>query len=136
MHMAKNNSKKNQRGVSLFLVTIMIAVLMGFSLSVATIIITSTKITSNMADSVKAFHASDSGIEYALCRINSTCATATSLSQLACAADPGTSFSGTIDSNTSYSGAAINADTACGTGTTVTSSGTFGGSTRKIQINY
>jgi Tfp pilus assembly protein PilX len=126
----KNNSKKNQRGVSLFLVTIMIAVLMGFSLSVATIIVTSSKINGNMSDLVKAFHSADSGIEYALYQI--------SQGSLTCVPDPGTSFSGNVNSDTNftYSGYAINAGSTCGTGTTVISSGTFGGSTRKIQINY
>lgn len=127
--MFKIKTKKNQRGISLFLITVMIAILVGFSLNVAAIIVGSAKITSNVANSVKAFHCADSGVEYALYQISQSLTT--------CTPSPGTSFSGNVnDTNYVYSGAIINPNSDCGTGTTVNSLGSYGGATRKIQINY
>ena len=74
----------NKKGVSLFLITIMLAVLLGFSLNVATIIIGAAKITINVANSVKAFHCADSGIEYALCGVNNCLG----IGALTCTAQP------------------------------------------------
>ncbi|HOS88071.1 MAG TPA: hypothetical protein PL093_01895 [Candidatus Pacearchaeota archaeon] len=127
-----------QRGVVLYMVVIMLAVLMGFSLSVAFLIVTSSKITSTVADSIKAFHCADSGVEYALCRVNTNCYSSLSLSVLQCQVSPGTSFSGNLnDSNYTFSGTAINSsDPNCGTGTTIKSTGTYKSSIRKVEINY
>lgn len=134
----KPHNTKSQRGVSLFLITVMIAVLISFSLSVAFIIIGSTKITSNVADSVKAFHCADSGIEYALCRIGTACRTTASLSQLDCQASPGTHFEGTVnDSNFTFTGYAINSNPGtCGANTTIEATGNYRTGARKIQVTY
>lgn len=138
MNNKKLHNIRRQRGISLFLITIMIAVLVSFSLSVASIIIGSTKITSNVADSVKAFHCADSGIEYALCRIGTACRTTASLAQLDCQASPGTYFNSTVnDSNFTFIGYAINSTPGvCGANTTIEATGNYRTGARKIQVKY
>lgn len=128
--MFKTKNKKNQRGVSLFLITIMISVLVAFSLNVATIIVESAKLTSNAGDSVKAFHCADSGIEYGLYQI--------SQGLITCTSTPGTDFNGSVnsDSNYTFDGTIINPNNDCGVGTNVTTLGNFNGSVRKVQIQY
>jgi len=129
--MFKTKNKKNQRGVSLFLITIMISVLVAFSLNVATIIVESAKLTSNAGDSVKAFHCADSGIEYVLYQI--------SLSpEPTICTSPANSISGTVngDSYYSFDTTVFNTNNDCGVGTIVTALGNFNGSVRKVQIQY
>ena len=125
------NNTENKKGISLFLITIMLAVLLGFSLNVATIIIGAAKITLNVANSVKAFHCADSGIEYALYGV------ATGVLQCPAARNP---ISGNLSGGGSYSFTIYNQYNNCGTGTEIESSGTYPatatGATRKIKINY
>jgi hypothetical protein len=55
-----------QRGVSIYLIVIIISTLLAVSLNVATLIVGGAKIISNSADSVKAFYAANTGVEEAL----------------------------------------------------------------------
>jgi len=111
------------------MITIMIAVLMSFSLSAAAIIGGSAKISASWADSVKAFHCADSGIEQALYKAYK----AVPECDLA---------SGTVDGDAAYSYTVVYAYTAPNTGdceqtgTTITTIGRFGAASRKIQVNY
>lgn len=119
----------------MFLITIMISVLVGFSLNVATIIVGSAKITGNVANSIKAFHCADSGIEYALYQVKNLPG-----SGFVCDIG-GTSFPaspGYVDSDSNYTFTGIASSTGgdCGTGTEIDVSGTFGETTRKLHIDY
>jgi Tfp pilus assembly protein PilX len=121
----KNNKNKNQQGLSLFIVTIMVAVLLGLSLSVANIIIGSVAITSNLADSVKAFHCADTGIEVALYNAKNSVCTSPS--------------SGTVNGESAFGYTYTITGDCTSTGTTIISSGTYGingASTRRIKISY
>ncbi|MFA5086752.1 MAG: hypothetical protein WC470_00420 [Candidatus Paceibacterota bacterium] len=122
-------TRKNQKGVSLFLVTIMIAVLVGFSLNVSAIIVGSAKITGNVANSIKAFHCADSGVEYVLFQVSQGTASCT---------NPASTGTGNIynDAYSTYSYSVFNPANDCGTGTEIDSSGSFAGTTRKIHIDY
>ncbi|MDD5696353.1 MAG: hypothetical protein PHO90_00010 [Candidatus Pacebacteria bacterium] len=69
--MENSNLKK---GVSLYLVIVIISILLAVSLNAASLIIGGAKIIKGAADSVKAFYAADTGIEEALYNAkNSTC---------------------------------------------------------------
>jgi hypothetical protein len=69
--MENSNLKK---GVSLYLIIVIISVLLAVSLNVASLIVGGAKIIKGAADSVKAFCAADTGIEEALYNAkNSTC---------------------------------------------------------------
>lgn len=63
INMKNNNLEK---GVAIYLVVIIVSALTAVSLNIASIIIGGSKMTSNAGDSVKAFYAADTGIEYAL----------------------------------------------------------------------
>jgi hypothetical protein len=139
----KKNQNKKQQGLSLFIVTIMVAVLMGLSLSVANIIIGSVTITSNLADAVKAFHCADSGIERALYSASGR------LPPVSCddilAPSAGTGFVGVSDTGYHYNvydthtsdGTSMNGTLDCAaSGTTITASGVYGTATRRIKISY
>ncbi|MDD5569365.1 MAG: hypothetical protein PHG23_03060 [Candidatus Pacebacteria bacterium] len=122
MKISKIN-KKSQSGQALFMVTIMIAVLMGVSLSVSSMVVGSIKTSSGWADSVKAFHCADTGVEEALYQIRK---------QGLCDNITGGSV---YNSPTYIYNVTITAD--CQeTGSTVTSTGTFSSAARKIVITY
>lgn len=56
----------NQKGVSVYLTIIILAILLAVSLGLVNIVIGGAKIAELLGNSVKAFHAADSGIEKAL----------------------------------------------------------------------
>jgi len=125
--MKKNNLKK---GVSLYLIIIIISILLAVTLNVASLIVGGAKIIKGAADSVKAFCASDTGIEEALYNAkNSTC---------------NDIVNGTVGGDSSY---VYNVDVSytgadcTETGTTIQSVGEFkpGGTSsakRKVSITY
>ena len=55
-----------EKGVSLYLALIIMAILLAIGLGISTIIISQMKMIEGMGDSVVAFHAADTGIERAL----------------------------------------------------------------------
>ncbi|MFA5009212.1 MAG: hypothetical protein WC534_01355 [Candidatus Paceibacterota bacterium] len=118
-------TKKNQKGVSLYMITIMISILMGFSLSVSGIIVGSTKITGGTGDSVKAFHCADTAVEKALYDVSlNNCVYYTPVA-------------GTVNGDSAYSFTYTILSADCTqTGTTIDAMGAYNQATRKIQINY
>jgi len=60
---------KDKKGVSIYLVVIMLSVLLSIALGLSSIIIGGAKMAESLGYSVKAFHAADTGIEWALYRI-------------------------------------------------------------------
>jgi Tfp pilus assembly protein PilX len=130
--MKKKTSLKNQQGISLYMITIMIAVLMSFSLSAAAIIVGSAKISASWSDSVKSFHCADSGVEEAL------------YNAYLLVPDCNDILNGEVDNQAAYSYSVVhtydldvNPESDCEqTGTTITSVGSFGAASRKIEVNY
>ena len=61
--------RQAEKGVSLYMTVILMAVLLSMVLGVTAIIINGLNIAKGVTDSVKAFHAADTGIENALYRI-------------------------------------------------------------------
>ncbi|MCK9393553.1 MAG: hypothetical protein WCX30_00250 [Candidatus Paceibacterota bacterium] len=59
-------NKTNQKGFAIYLVLVILSILLSISLNISSVIITASKMTGNLADGVRAFHAADSGIEAAL----------------------------------------------------------------------
>jgi len=120
-----NSSIKAQKtkGQTLYLTMILLAIFSAIILGVTTIITSGAKITKGLGDSVKAFHAADTGIEQALYNTRSTSPN--------CAEIHG-NFG---DAN--YKWDVIITYTTCGaTGTTIQSSGTYYGTSRKIEVSY
>jgi Tfp pilus assembly protein PilX len=66
-------NKNNQKGFSIYLVLVILAILLSVSLNISSIIITASKMTGNLGDGVRAFHAADSGIEAALYSTKNSC---------------------------------------------------------------
>lgn len=129
-----------KKGVSIYLIVIIISTLLAVSLNLATLIIGGTKTIVNSADSVKAFYAADSGIEAALYQsLKTDCS------------DPSAGYcctdisSGSVNSDTKYNYSVdINyTGSSCEeTGTTMVSIGQYrpdstnATSTRRISIGY
>lgn len=120
----------------------MVSILLGLSLSVASIIIGSANITSDLADAVKAFHCADSGIERAL--YNASGWGTVSCDDIS-VPPSGTGFVGATDSGYHYNvndiytvgGGSMDSTLDCAqTGTTIISSGLYGSATRRIKISY
>lgn len=63
----------NQKGFAIYLILIILSILLAVSLNISTIIITASKMTGNLSDGVRAFHAADSGIEAALFSTKDAC---------------------------------------------------------------
>jgi len=61
--------EEREKGVSLYMTIILMAVLLSMVLGVTSIIVNGLNIAKGVTDSVKAFHAADTGIEEALYRI-------------------------------------------------------------------
>ncbi len=125
--MEKNNLKK---GVSLYLIVVIISVLLAVSLNAGSLIVGGAKIIKGAADSVKAFCAADTGIEEAL--YNAKNGTCNNIVNGIVGGDAKYVYS----VNVSYTGADCT-----DTGTTIQSTGEFkpgatSSSKRKISITY
>lgn len=121
-----------KKGVSIYLIVIIISTLLAVSLNLASLIIGGTKTIANSADSVKAFYAADSGIEAALYQaiVGASCSTP---------------VSGNVNGDTKYYYSVTISYTGGGcdeTGTTMVSVGQYrpdstnASSTRRISIGY
>lgn len=64
--------KIQQKGFSIYIVMIVLSMILAVSLNIASIIVTSAKMSGSFGDSIRAFHAADSGIEIALYRVTGT----------------------------------------------------------------
>jgi len=121
-----------EKGVSIYLIVIIISTLLAVSLNLANLIIGGTKIIVHSADSVKAFYAADSGVEAALYQafVGHSCSTPVSGNV---SGDSKYTYSVDI----SYTGASCEE-----TGTSMISIGTYkpdgtnASSTRRISIGY
>lgn len=122
--MLKNNMQK-QKGVSLYLTMLFLSLLLAMILGLTNIIVGGANITKGLGDSVKAFHAADTGVEHALYNSRRK-------SPLDCTDINGstvfTDYGYTVD---------VSLTGVCGeTGTTIQSIGTYYGVSRKIEAEY
>jgi len=60
------NNPNSQKGISLYMAVIVLAILLGISLGLSSLIVTKIKIIRGMEESVIAFYAADTGIEVVL----------------------------------------------------------------------
>lgn len=122
-------TKNNQKGVSIYLIVVMISVLLSAVLGTTSIIIGGVRIAESLGYSVKAFHVADTGIEEALYNIKNTSGTCDN------STSDGTFGTGyTWDVTMTNAG---NGNTDCSaTGTEITSSGTYRTVNRKIGASY
>jgi len=60
------NNPNSQKGISLYMAVIVLAILLGISLGLSSLIVTKIKIIRGMEESVIAFYAADTGIEKTL----------------------------------------------------------------------
>ena len=72
-----SQNKKNQSGISLFLATIIMTIVLAIVLGLSTILASQMRITKGMEDSVIAFYAADAGIEEILEKRENPTATCT-----------------------------------------------------------
>ncbi|MDD4409054.1 MAG: pilus assembly PilX N-terminal domain-containing protein [Candidatus Pacebacteria bacterium] len=125
----KNNTY--QKGFSIYLVMIIVAMLLSVSLNIGTVIINSAKMSGNLSDGIRAFHCADSGIEHALYHVTRTTPVCTGM---------GESDGGGIPLNdTAYKYTfTVNPNIDCAnTGTTITSTGSYKSTTKRIiEVSY
>ncbi|MFA5755039.1 MAG: hypothetical protein WC909_01585 [Candidatus Paceibacterota bacterium] len=113
----------NQKGVSLYLIVIIMAVLMSVSLGLSAIIIGGSKLSQGTEYAVRAFYIADTGIERALY------ATQT----LGDCSDFSSDFEG---GSYEVKIVAPSGGTCLDEGTIITSLGMYNGSKKKIEISY
>jgi uncharacterized protein (TIGR02145 family) len=112
----------NQKGISVYLTIIIMAVLLSVSLGMTAIIVGGAKIAGTYSNSVKAFYAADTGVEETLYN---------AYKQESCGGVSQTYF----DSSNNY-GYSTEVSGDCSSDTTLDSVGTYGSSTRKIEVNF
>ncbi|MEK9153044.1 MAG: hypothetical protein AAB723_00405 [Patescibacteria group bacterium] len=69
MNSIKPKIKFDQRGVALYLTMVVLSIMSASLLALAAVLVSQSKITGNVSNSVLAFSAADSGIEQALYKI-------------------------------------------------------------------
>lgn len=115
---------ENQKGISVYITVVILAILLAVSLGLSSIIVGGAKIVENLDNSVKAFHAADTGIEKTLynIRISGDCTTP---------------VTGTLGTDYNYSVTITYSGATCmETGTTLESLGTYKTTNRKIEASY
>ena len=121
-----NMLKEKQKGISIYLVMVMISVLLAVVLGLASLIIGGSKLSRNLNYSVKAFHAADTGIEKALYNIK--------ISGGVC---DNSSSDGSFDTNYNYDVTMSTSGADCSSlGTSITSLGQYLTVKRKIEVSY
>lgn len=125
--MNKPNKKNSERGISLYMTIVMMAVLFTMVLGVTVIIIRGSDILKGASDSVRAFHAADTGVERALydIRVNGDCVPQCTQIIPCDIATGGPEWSYFLE-YTSCSASAID----------INAKGTFSESQRKINVSY
>lgn len=118
--------KEKQKGISIYLVIVMISVLLAVILGLTSTIIGGANIAQNLGFSVKAFHAADTGIEKVLYNIkNANCTTP---------------VSGNFNGDSTYSYTVTITHNGGGTcsdaGTNIDSLGQYKTVKRKIEASY
>jgi len=118
--------KENQKGISVYLVVVMISVLLAIVLGLVSIIIGGVKVAESLGYSVKAFHAADTGIEKALYNIKLTSGVCDN-----------TTSDGSFGSSYTYDVTMSTTGSDCSdVGTTITSLGQYMTIKRKIEVSY
>jgi len=118
--------RENQKGISIYLTIIMMAVLLAIVLGLATVIISGSKMSRNLNYSVKAFHAADTGIEKALYDIKASAGVCDD-----------SSSDGSFDTDYNYDVTMTNSGGDCSNvGTSITSSGQYLTVKRKIEVSF
>ena len=117
--------KENQKGVSLYLVVLIMSVMMGIVLGLTSVIIGGAKTAGNLGNSVRAFSAADTGIEMALYQIYKVGSCSAFSAYL-----PGES------SATGYGYAYTVSGTCLSSDMVIDSSGSYLTSSRKIEITF
>lgn len=115
---------ENQKGVSVYITIVILAILLAVSLGLSSIIVGGAKMVENLDNSVKAFHAADTGIEKTLynIRILGSCTTP---------------VTGTLGTDYTYSVTITYSGASCTeTGTVIESLGTYKTTNRKIEASY
>lgn len=127
--MNEKNIKNSESGISMYMTIVMMAVLFTMVLGVTVIIIRGSDILKGASDSIKAFHAADTGIERALynIRVDGTC------TPQCVAGNPCFVLGAGGDANWSY----FLEYSACSPSSiNINAKGTFYESQRKIEVSY
>jgi hypothetical protein len=124
-NIVRGSGRRSEKGVSLYMTIVMMAVLFTMVLGVTIIIIRGLDILKGASDSIKAFHAADTGVERALynIRVNNDCSPIC-----------GTPCTIGGDSNWTYS---LDYTGGCSASSiSISAKGTYYGSQRKIEVSY
>lgn len=118
----------NQKGVSVYITVVIMSILLSVSLGLSSIIVGGAKMVMNLGDSVKAFHAADTGVEKALycIKVGPTCVAAQTCANTSNTFSAGYGWTITITG----SGDCLSA------GTSIKSLGTYKTTKRKVEASY
>ena len=121
---------KQKKGFSIYLVMIIVSVLLSVSLNVASIIVSSAKMSGSLSEGVKAFHAADSGVERALYNLTrSDVTTCVGMDIVNKTYNSDNKFSYSVDIDETISG--------CPASAKIISTGTYNNSTKRVvEVNY
>jgi hypothetical protein len=121
----------NQKGVSVYLTIVILAVLLSVSLGLVGIIIGGAKIAGGLGNSVKAFHAADTGMEKALYCVKTNGGDCTL--SLSCAND-----SNTFSAGYGWTVAMLDSGgvTCTSSVSSIESEGTYSTTKRKVETSY
>ncbi|MFA5249273.1 MAG: hypothetical protein WC397_01920 [Candidatus Paceibacterota bacterium] len=125
IQLIRKKKEGSQKGISLFMTMVMMAIIMAMVLGVTAIIINGLNMIEGVSDSVKAFHAADTGIEQALynIRVDGDCVSPCP-SSAPCSL--GTNWSYSLDYSGGCSTTSIN----------IVSEGYYYGAQREIKVSY
>jgi hypothetical protein len=131
MKYKKNIAQGSEKGIALYMTIAMMAVLFTMVLGVTVIIIRGSDILKGSSDSVKAFHAADTGIERALynIRVNGNCSPAFCSESARCPLGGDNNWNYYLE----YSTSTI---TDCSVSINIDAKGTYYSSQRKIEVSY
>ncbi len=121
----------NQKGVSVYLTVVMLAVLLAISLGLSSIIVGGAKIAQVLGNSVKSFHAADTGIEKALYCVKTNSGDCSS--SLSCANTSNTFSDGYGWTVTMFDSGGTSCTTSV---SSIESNGTYLTTKRKIEVSY
>ncbi len=132
---SKIKNKKLKRGIALILTLLILTGLLALALGISTLIIREIKLSQEIANSVVAYGAADTGIERFMYGVNQE-----SLDPATCCCATGTGCTAVQPCYTATFSDSNNASYVVCTKqvlpTQVKSTGTFGSTNRSIQINY
>jgi len=118
------NTKKNQKGVSLYLTIVILSVLTGAVLTMIGISVSQIKVVQTLSDSVIAFYGADSGIEQVLYGLYKG-GYSPSLGECPSA------YQGNLDNGATYQVCVSDTSTS-----TIFSTGSYKDTKRRIEVNF